>query len=147
MISLLLCSVVTERESLAKHIMHHHYLTLVRQQRAWEPLDLPVIHRDNTHPSKHASSPTWQDGALCQYWKLIASIPQGSHDNRSPCNWLKAKLRRGKISKELRRSRLRDNENVSCTSVYCFFLIRFRLFQHIHAQPQKQNPLIKIFTK
>ncbi|XP_063959070.1 germinal-center associated nuclear protein-like [Lytechinus pictus] len=110
--------VVSERESLAKHIMQHHYLTYIRQQRAWQPLDLPVIYKENTCPSQHASNLTRQDGAACRYWKVVSSLPQGSCVNRSPCSWLKAKLRRGQISKELRRSRLRDNENVETLSLF-----------------------------
>nr|XP_054748478.1 germinal-center associated nuclear protein-like [Lytechinus pictus] len=112
--------VVSERESLAKHIMQHHYLTYIRQQRAWQPLDLPVIYKENTCPSQHASNLTRQDGAACRYWKVVSSLPQGSCVYRSPCtgSWLKAKLRRGQISKELRRSRLRDNENVETLSLF-----------------------------
>ena len=106
--------VVSERESLAKHILHHHYLARIRQERAWAPLDLPTIHQDNFRPWHHTSPQSLeQSRRLCQYWKLVASLPERSHDSSVFSDWLKAKLRRGKIQEDLRRRRLRDSDEVS----------------------------------
>ncbi|XP_038051495.1 germinal-center associated nuclear protein-like isoform X2 [Patiria miniata] len=109
--------IVTGRESIARSILKVHYLKNLRQQQAWSPLDLPSMLSNSFH-SHHASG---QAGKRQQhhYWKLVASLPSGrSHDKKVLCDWLTAKLQRGRISEGIRKKQLEDNSQVETLSLY-----------------------------
>ncbi|XP_033640456.1 germinal-center associated nuclear protein-like isoform X2 [Asterias rubens] len=111
----------TGREKIAHSILRIHYLQNLRRQKAWSSLDLPTV-LGNSFRSHHASLTGGSHHGNRQqhhYWKLVASLPaSGSHDQERLCDWLKAKLRRGKLSEGARRGQLGDNDQVETLSLY-----------------------------
>ncbi|XP_071490038.1 germinal-center associated nuclear protein-like [Diadema antillarum] len=112
-------TVITENQSTAMKILHQHYTNWLRQEKAWEPVSLATIYQDVCHP---LSLPVLQSQkSACNapgYWKLVVSLPPQPGANYVVYDWLRAKLMHGKISQQLRKQKLKDDENVQTLSLY-----------------------------